>query len=144
MGSAGGSRLELESSSASLSFRVFRKPAAWRRRPGYCSLTAIVWNDSQFAAALRRAAMVRNCSTLRAWSGTRTRSQDGTCVFSLRWVTVTLYLCESKSYCLFNDLAYQYSIIAWPHRQARALFARVFGSIHLPPPLLTLPRFFIV
>ena len=41
-------------------------------------------------------------------------------------------------------LAYQHSIIARQHRQARALFVRVFGSIHLPPPLLTAPRFFIV
>ena len=53
-------------------------------------------------------------------------------------------LCESKSYCIFKYLAYQHSIIVRQHRQARALFARVFGSIHLPPPLLTVPRFFIV
>ena len=44
----------------------------------------------------------------------------------------------------FKYLAYQHSIIVRQHRQARALFARVFGSIHLPPPLLTVPRFFIV
>ena len=30
------------------------------------------------------------------------------------------------------------------YRQALALFTRVFGSIHLPPALLTVPRFFIV
>ena len=55
-----------------------------------------------------------------------------------------LLLCESKSNSIIKYLAYQRSIIARQHRQALALFARVFGSIHLPPPLLTVPRFFIV
>jgi hypothetical protein len=53
-------------------------------------------------------------------------------------------LCESKFHCIFRYLPYQHSIMVRQHRQALALFARVFGSIHLPPALLTAPCFFIV
>jgi hypothetical protein len=45
---------------------------------------------------------------------------------------------------LSPPLTYQHSIIVWQHRQARAFLALGFGSIHLPPALLTAPRFFIV